>query len=263
MKIRVLRRITQVSMLLLLVAIPLLNKNGINVLIGSLYSMSIGPLWITDPLSGLQVMMTTLAADGTLLLSMALPVIIAFIFGRVFCSWLCPQNLLCEMADYIRSKAGSERLLKLRPSFLPRYVSLAIMLVLTLIAGFPVANLISAPGIISVQISEYIMAGAVGLETVLIGFIIIFEVLVIRRAWCNYVCPVGGMLGIFRTFKTLKVHYEKETDRCIGCRECAKACQLGLNPMGGKIYPLCHNCGDCIAACQRATGKNNPLSFKF
>jgi len=263
MIIRLLRRITQFSTIALLIAIPLLNLRGIDVLAGSLYSLGVGPVWITDPLSGLQVLITTLTADTTLLLSASLPVAFALAFGRVFCGWMCPQNLLSEIADHLQSKVGFERPIKLHTTALPRYAVLVIILVSTLIAGFPVANLISAPGIISVQISEYVMAGAVGVELALIGVIIFFEIFVIRRAWCNFICPVGGLLGIFRTAKTLKVVYQRETDQCIKCGACVKACQLELNPMGEKIYPLCHNCGDCIAACERATGKNNPLSFRF
>lgn len=263
MNIKLLRRITQAATLALLIAIPLLNKRGINAVMGSLYSLSIGPLWITDPLSGLQVILTTWTYDVTLLFSISIPVIFAFVFGRVFCGWICPQNLLSEVADYLRSKAGFKRFVQLRPSARPRYAVLAIMLASTVIAGFPIANLISAPGIISVQVSEYFLSGMVGIEVSLIGLIILFEFFIIRRAWCNYMCPVGGLLGIFRISKTLKVVYEKKTDRCIGCGECSKACGLDLNPMGGKIYPLCHNCGDCIVACRRATGKDNPLSFRF
>lgn len=263
MKIKLLRRITQLATIALLLAIPLLNLRGIDVLTGSLYSMAIGPIWITDPLSGLQVMLTALTADTTLLLSILLPVAFALAFGRVFCGWMCPQNLLSEFADYIRSKIGLGRLMKLQPSPMPRYAVLASMLALTLILGFPAANLISAPGIISVQISEYVMEGTIGAELALIGAIIIFEFFVIRRAWCNYFCPVGGLLGIFRIAKTMKVVYRKEGDQCIKCGACVKACQLGLNPMGGKIYPLCHNCGDCISACEKATDKENPLSFRF
>ena len=263
MKIRFLRRTTQFATIALLIAIPLLNLRGINVLSGSLYSLAIGPVWITDPLSGLQVFMTTLTADTTLLLSMSLPVAFALVFGRVFCGWMCPQNLLSEIVDYLQSKVRFERPIKLHSTALPRYAVLVIILVLTLIAGFPTANLISAPGIISVQISEYVMAGAVGVELALIGAIILFEFFVLRRVCCNYICPVGGFLGIFRTAKTLKVVYQREMDQCIKCGACVKACQLGLNPMGERIYPLCHNCGDCIAACERAAGKSNPLSFRF
>jgi len=257
------RRITQLLTVALIVAIPLLNKNGIDGLSGSFYSLAIGPLWITDPLSGLQAILATLTADTTLLVSISIPVVFAMIFGRVFCGWMCPQNLLSEAFDCLAQKTGLNRIIKMPPTPVPRYSVLVAMLALTLLLGFPLANLISAPGIISVQVSEYIMAGAIGIETALIVVILLLEFFIIRRGWCNYICPVGGFLGIFRTPKTMKVVYLKDGDQCIRCGDCVRACQLGLNPMGGKIYPLCHNCGECIAVCERATGKNKPLIFKF
>ena len=86
----------------------------------------------------------------------------------------------------------------------------------------------------------------------------------IRRAWCNYICPVGSFLGIFRFKKTMKVVYSEDAEHLCGkCLECVKACQLGLNPIEGKIYPLCYNCGDCIVVCEEIKGKGKPLSFRF
>ncbi|MFN3478878.1 MAG: 4Fe-4S binding protein [Thermodesulfovibrionales bacterium] len=264
MKIKIFRRITQVLTILLIVAIPILNRKGITILMGSLYSLAIDGVWITDPLSGFQVILFTLSAESKLLLSMLIPIAIAFIFGRVFCSWACPQNTISEIFDYLSERLSLKRLAKPSPRPLPRYAVLAALLILVLLLGFPVANLISAPGIISVQVSKLFYEETVGLEILLVGIIILAEIFLLRRVWCNYICPVGGFLGLFRFKKTMKVSYKEDTEHVCGrCLECVKACRLGLNPMEGKIYPLCHNCGDCIAACEKIKGKNRPLSFKF
>lgn len=264
MKIKIFRRITQILTILLIVAIPILNRKGVTILMGSLYSLAIDGVWITDPLSGFQVILSTLSAESTLLLSMLIPIAIAFIFGRVFCSWACPQNTISEIFDYLSERLSLKRLLKPSPRALPRYVVLAALLILVLLLAFPIANLISAPGIISVQVSKLIYEGVVGIETWLIAIIIVAEMLLIRRVWCNYICPVGSFLGLFRFNKTMKVSYREDEEHVCGrCMECVRACQLGLNPMEGKIYPLCHNCGDCIAACEEIKSKNKPLSFKF
>lgn len=257
----------------LLIAIPVLNKQGITILTGSLYSLAVGPLWITDPLSGFQVILATLSADGTLILSMFIPVVIALAFGRVFCGWVCPQNTLSELIDYLSEKSHplsakrqrGLRLFDLTLSARPRYAVLFILLILTPLLGFPVANLVSAPGIISVQMSKYIYENTVGLEIGLIAIIIISEFFLLRRAWCNYICPVGTSLGILRIRRTLKIVYAEQEERhvCGKCFECGRACRLGLNQMEGDIYPLCHNCGDCIAVCEKMTSGGKPLSFRF
>ncbi len=269
--IKTFRRTVQISTILFIIAIPILNKKGITVFTGSLYSLAIGPVWITDPLSGFQVIITTLDINKTLLLSILIPVIIAFALGRVFCSYMCPQNTISEIFDRISEKippflfiGATRRVVPIITSARPRYVIMIILLVLTPLLGFPVANLISAPGIISVQVTKYFYEETVGIELGLIGIIILSEIFVISRLWCNCICPVGSFLGLFRIKRTMKVVYTQDAEHVCGkCLECVNACQLGLNPVAGNIYPLCHNCGECISACEVMKGKEKTLSFKF
>ncbi|HSW62315.1 MAG TPA: hypothetical protein VLH56_03215 [Dissulfurispiraceae bacterium] len=141
---------------------------------------------------------------------------------------------------------------------------LALVLIGSMAVGFPLASLISAPGIISLQISTAVFESTVGLEAGIIGLILIGEFFILRRFWCNYVCAVGTTLGFFRCSKTLKVVFSEYADRkCIQCGSCSRACQLDLEPMTGNIYPMCHNCGECIAACEKSTKHKNPLQFEF
>ncbi|MEW6116070.1 MAG: 4Fe-4S binding protein [Nitrospirota bacterium] len=264
MKLKLLRRLSQGATLLMIVLIPLLNIRGITAITGSLYSFAVGPLWITDPLSGVQTVMASLSADRVLLLSMLLPLLLALVFGRVFCSWMCPQNTISEIVDCFSRRGRIRRILTLPPTAVPRYAVMVCLLIAAPLIGFPAANLISAPGIISVQISKYFYEEVVGWELALIGIIVLAEMFIARRVWCNYICPVGGFLGLFRMRSTMKVVFSEDAVHVCGrCLECAEACQLGLNPMGEQIYPLCHNCGECIAACEKMKGKGKPLSFKF
>ncbi len=181
-----------------------------------------------------------------------------------FCSWLCPQNLFSEITDILSRKLFRQRSAIVPPTPIPRWGILALIIVGSLVVGFPLASLISAPGIISLQISTAVFEGTVGLETGLIAFILLAEFFILRRFWCKYVCGVGTVLGFFRCGKTLKVAFHDDHERpCIRCGACSRACQFDLNPMQGKLYPQCHNCGDCIAACAESTKGRNPLQFRF
>jgi len=259
-----LRKGVQVLTIILVILVPILNKNGITMLTGSLYSLAIGPIWITDPLIGFQTILTTMTADRTLLLSMVLPVVLALALGRVFCGWACPQNTLSEFIDRAATKFGIKRPFGKSTTAFPRYVVLAVILILTLLAKIPLASLLSTPGIISVQVAKLIYEGIVGLELGLVALIVMFELFLVRRGWCNYICPVGSFLGIFRFKKTMKVFFAEDGERVCGkCLACVDACGLGLNPMESGIYPQCHNCGACVAACENMKAEKKPLAFKF
>jgi ferredoxin-type protein NapH len=258
------RKIVQLSSLGLIFLIPLMNKTGITIVTGTLYSLAIGPVWITDPVIGLQVFLSTMKPDVKLFLSLLTPIAFALVLGRVFCSWVCPQNTLSELFDTIAGWTGIRRLFAPKPSPVPRYVLLGSVLLATLILKFPVVSLLSAPGIISVQSANLVYGTGIGIELGLIAMIAMIELVVLRRAWCNYFCPVGGFLGLLRVRWTMKIDFSESKDRaCGGCLACADACGLGLDPMGKRVYPLCHNCGDCVAACESMKGSANPLRFTF
>jgi len=264
MRITPIRRTVQIFAVAAMVAVPLLNLSGVNAVSGSFYSLSLGPLSLTDPLIAIQSLLATMRFDVVLLTSALIPAGLALVLGRVFCSWVCPQNILSELCDAVSRRLGLPRFFAPAPAPLARYLVLALILAATLLFAFPLASLFSAPGIISVQTARLIYEGTVGLELVLIVIILLAEFFLVRRVWCNHLCPVGSMLGLFHSRKTMRVvMVEEETRACIGCRECGRVCQLGLNPLADKLAPQCHNCGACIDACQKMTGDRRPLSFRF
>lgn len=262
MKLRASRRNVQIASLALFVAIPLLNLAGVTVVSGTLYSLAAGPVWITDPLIGFQTILISLRFDAALLLSMAIPLAITLVAGRVFCSWVCPQNTLSEWVDGVAGKVGIQRMFPSTAWPRARTAVTAVVLLAAPLAGFPFANLLSAPGIITAQTARLIKEGAVGAELALIAVILLAEFFLARRVWCNVLCPVGGFLSLFRIPKTLRVAFTEDKTRvCGGCCDCVQACGLGLDPLKGGVNPLCHNCGDCTAACDNIKGSAAPLRF--
>jgi len=263
MRLTPLRRTVQICLLLLLFLTPWLNQQGIAFLNGTLYSFAIGPLWITDPAIGLQTLFTTRGLDITLLLSLLLPVVFALVCGRVFCGWLCPQNTLSELADWVAGWLTLRRAFRPAPTPKVRLLLLGIILLLAAVLGLPLVSLLSAPGILSVQAAKLVYEKTVGAELALVGLIVVVELFLVRRAWCNFLCPVGTVLGFFRVRRTMKVVFIEEDGRhCTHCHACAQACQLGLDPVAGRLYPQCHNCGACINAC-KIDPTRKPLSFQF
>lgn len=259
----------QIFSILFLIAVPMLNLLGIHWVIGTLYSISIGQLDIVDPVMALQTVLLTKRIYIPFLLMTIVPVVLALVFGRVFCSWMCPQNTISEWVDALQKRIFKSRWhnvhtrhIENNPNPVLYWCIFAALTLLVLILGLPLFSYLSTPGIISSQMSQIILGMGVGLEIGLVTIIFAVEAITLRRFWCKYVCPVGAFLSFFRTRKTLHIHYEAAQCDCKGnSSPCQYVCPLDLAPKESKLYPYCFNCGLCISICEK-TG-NSALSLKF
>ncbi len=193
------------------------------------------------------------------LLVSSLPfIIITVLFGRVFCGWICPMDLLLEINNKIRRllyKIG------LRPynvifSRSHKYALLFIGSILTFLLGVQLFAFIYPPAIINRETVHYIYYGSVGMGVVAVAAIMLIEVSLSERLWCRYFCPGGGLYSALGTGRLVTIVRDKNL--CDDCADCNKACEFGLNPMRDKFGMECNNCGQCISVC-----KKKVLNFKF
>ncbi len=254
------RRAVQALGLLLPVFIAILIHLGYRGLIGSYYSLSWGPVQVVDPAMALQTLLLSRAFTVTLLIGLVLPVLLALLFGRVFCGWACPYNTLMEMWQALERRLSPERFRERRrraaqagnPHPLWFWGMLAGLVLLTVLLGFPLLNYLSPPGLFSSQITQGILGMGVGLELALVGGLLFMEAALGRRWWCRQLCPVGAVLGIFRLPTTLAVVHDPDRCHCHILHEpCHQACPTDLVPKRAGIYPSCLNCGLCLRACER------------
>jgi len=262
--ISLLRRIIQISTVIFIFIVPLLNKAGINHITGTFYSISVGNLDIVDPALMLQTILLTKQIFFPLLLAGLIPLIITLLLGKVFCSWVCPFNLLAEFADRLRRiiRPGSVKVHNNNPK--PHYYWLVFGSIIMLVAilGVPIISFISMPGLITGQVADLIFAGVVGFEILLVIVILLLEIFIATRFWCKYACPVGATLALFRFKNTLKIKFT--ASKCVCSTntilKCNAACPLQLDPRNPGIYPYCYNCGECVDACRH---NGQALLFSF
>ncbi len=268
-KLNRVRKVVQLLAVFFLIAVPFLNRMGVHWIIGTLYSISIGELDIVDPVMALQTVLLTKNVYIPLLIAVVVPVLLAFIFGRVFCSWVCPKNTISDWLDTLQQRIMRGYWRKVRfklseknPNPVIFWGILAALVFTVSVSGFPLLGYLSVPGIISSQISQAVLGIGNGLELALVLIIFAVEVMVVRRYWCKFLCPVGAFLSIFRIKRTLRIQYDMTLCSCGGqtAQHCQIACPLGLSPKRDHIYPYCFHCGLCLAACEK-TG-NCALSFK-
>lgn len=239
--------------LLFLILIPILNKSGIHNIRGTLYSVSIGNLDIVDPALMLQNILLTKELYFPTILAAMIPIILALLLGKVFCSWACPFNLLAEFTDKLGRKIrpGSVSTRHRNPKPFYYWLVFGTIIMAVAILGLPLITLISMPGLISAHISDAIRWGVIGIELVLVLLIIVIEMFAAPRFWCKYACPVGATLGLFRLKRTLKIQFKSQACSCNPNHlPCNSACPIQLDPRYAEIYPYCYNCGDCVDACR-------------
>ena len=73
-----------------------------NVVQGWYQSIGVGALWFVSPLEGLESLFITKAVYIPSIIGMVLPFTLAFLLGRVFCSWICPVTFFLELFDRAR-----------------------------------------------------------------------------------------------------------------------------------------------------------------
>ncbi len=80
------------------------------------------------------------------------------------------------------------------------------------------------------------------------------------KVWCRYWCPLAKMMDAFaKLYNKLKISrfHIVSNDKCIGCTECTRNCQVGIDVMSFAIKQetldnsnsSCIGCGICVSVC--------------
>ena len=218
--------------------------------------------------------------------------VLALLFGRLYCSFICPLGIFQDIAIWLSGKMSRTKktFSFSKPRNLVRYIILAVAL-LSLFTGLSaiiafvdpysiygkmathifkpiwifagnVLSVISDKFDLHIIFREEISAMSLISFSVSIAFFAVIGFIAWRygRAWCNIICPVGAFLGIISRFSVFKISIDKE--KCTNCGLCEKSCKASCIDSKNKglhyiDYSRCVVCFDCINAC--ATRK--ALSF--
>ena len=198
-------------------------------------------------LAKLQFWPAVLAGSAMTIAAVAAVTVLA---GRWYCGVCCPLGILQDVAFFLRPRKSQSPAPE-RPRLVARICALAAFLV----AGFAGLGFswIEPYGLFGRIASGVAFGLCAGLPIVALAF---WK----GRVWCNWVCPVGTILGGLSRFAPFGLKIDP--GKCVGCRKCEKTCRasaIKIDGKGGTIdATLCVQCRDCAALCPKgAIGVKN------
>jgi ferredoxin-type protein NapH len=242
------RRATQVGVLVLFWLGAHLH---LGVLTGNLSSASLfRTVPLADPYAALQILATGHALSGTLLVG-ALTVLVFYFLvgGRAFCAWVCPVNLVTDLAGWLKARLGVRDQLRVDRS--ARYWIAGLGLAVSTVTGLAAFEMVSPIGMI-----QRGLIFAPGLGLLAIGGILLLDLLVVRHGWCGSLCPVGAFYSLVGRWSLVRLGFAP--DRCDDCGDCVPVCPepqvIRFHEMRRKGFidsGNCLNCARCLEVCPR------------
>ncbi len=213
----------------------------------------------------------------------AVLLILTLLFGRVYCSVICPLGITQDIISWIHGKTKKKN--RFRFSWSPaknrlRYTVLVLFIIGLVLGAHSIALLIAPYGAYG-RIAANLLAplyqlgnnffawiaeraGSYAFYSVDVwiksvsSFIIAVVTLAVigflawknGRTWCNTVCPVGTLLGTVSRFSIFAPVID--TEKCRSCGLCGKQCKAScINMKEHEIdYSRCVACMDCIDTCK-------------
>ncbi len=227
------------------------NAYGWKMLSGTLSSSTfMGFIPLSDPFAVLQ-MLSAGAVLGADVLIGALLIVLFYgvIGGRAFCSWVCPINMVTDLANWLRRKLYLDKIeRKVWMSRNVRYWVLGLALLISFITGVGAFEFISP-----ITILNRGVVFGMGVSMAIVVVVFFLDLFVMKNAWCGHICPLGGFYSLVGKYAPLSVlHNQPNCTLCMKCKDVCPESQV-LHMIGKKSIKVldaeCTNCGRCIEVC--------------
>ena len=254
-RLLILRRLVQLSILLLFFGTAHWGWNiaGAALLEGNLSSSEVlGLIPLADPFAVTQILFTGHTLETRVLIGAALALALyGLLGGRVWCSWVCPINMVTDLASWLRRRLNIPDALRI--SRRVRYWVLALTLLLSVLSGVAAFEWVSP---ISMLHRELIFG--MGLGWAAAAAIFVFDLFIIKHGWCGHLCPLGAFYALLGKLSPVRIGFDAPT--CTQCCECVHVCPepqiFDFKQAQQKLIisaSECSNCGRCISVCPEDT----------
>lgn len=225
------------------------------------------------------------------LVTVVLTALVTLVFGRVYCSVICPLGIFQDIFSWIHGRTSPKnkyRFKHLKALNWLRYAVLAVFILASALGAISIAALIEpyssygrivneifAPlyrcannlfadvenhfGAYTFYSADVWFKSAVSLAAAVASFLLLaFLSWKWGRIWCNTICPVGSILSLLSRFSLFAPVIDK--DKCRNCHLCEKRCKSScIDIAEHKIdSSRCVVCLDCLEEC-----RHDALHYRF
>lgn len=275
------RLVVAYILLIILVALPFIKYDGKPVFLLDIIDRKfiiLGQVFTSQD--------TYLFAIGTILLILFI-VFFTFVFGRLFCGWICPQTIFMEVVyrriEYaIEGDANAQIRLNKGPwtnkKIFKKVLKHAVFLILAFVFISLLLSLFTGIDRIFNSFAAPFENTGLALTILIVSLMFYYIFAFFREQVCTNVCPYGRMQGVLLVDNSIVVHYDfvrgerrapvkernnlirlgeaKEEDfgDCIDCYNCVEVCPTGIDIRNGTQLE-CVNCTACMDACDEVMEK--------
>ncbi len=196
-----------------------------------------------------------------LMFLMFLVIAASMFYGRMYCSYLCPQMIFSEASELVE-----RRILRwvtrftagwavLRRRLLAKVLFYLVLSGASVFLAFVFVSYFVEPRDLLRRLLSFDVATAGGISGAVTTLIVFLDFSLVRQRFCTTVCPYGYLQGMLADGNTLLVRYEDLQRDCIECKKCVRVCEMGIDIRTSPFQMECIHCGDCIDACIDVLGR--------
>lgn len=185
--------------------------------------------------------------------------LVAFLFKKGFCGWICPVGFISEMLGDMSDRIWKRRL---KP---PPWLDWPLRMLKYLLLGsflYAIFYSMSSDSIKDFLYSDYNKTSDIlMLEfftditmlslSVIAGLFVLS--LIVRGFWCRYLCPYGALLGLLGLISPTRI--KRQLTACIDCSSCRHVCPafIKVDTVREVISDECIGCLACVDSCPSET----------
>ena len=178
-----------------------------------------------------------LLSNLPLLLISSFTVVTTLLWGRLFCSSLCPFGAL---QDFI-TRFGPRRWRRRVPQGIhDNAIYLKYLILGLILTGAVVAEQVSLFQYFEPFGTLFFMDGTLALFSILMAVLV--ACFVVPRFYCRYACPLGAALGVVALVSPLRI---RRVPQCEFCIVCEQACPTGAIRWQNIDFKECVRCDIC------------------